>query len=144
MFGSQPRLLVMIAVSLLFCSCSKRDYGKETIPVTGEVYVDGSPAAELNVTLHNVNGMDASVPTVSATFTKEDGTFALSTFEEGDGVPVGEYVATFEWGQFNALSRSYEKDKLKGKYKDPKKSEFKVSVVEGQPTDMGRIDLKTK
>ncbi|MFH1922367.1 MAG: hypothetical protein ABIP48_21095 [Planctomycetota bacterium] len=35
-------------------------------------------------------------------------------------------------------------DKLKGKYSDPAKSEFKVTVTEGQPTDMGRFELTTK
>lgn len=136
--------LVVLAV-FLFCSCSgKRDYGKETFPVIGTVYVDGEPAAGLSLTLHAVNGLDAEVPTFSATTTKEDGTFAISTFEEGDGVPVGEYVVTFEWGKLNMISMSYEGDRLKGKYNDPAKSDVKVTVTEGQPTDLGQIDLTTK
>ena len=52
---------------LFLAGCSsQRDYGKETFPVRGQVFVDGSPAAELSATLHNVNGMDADQPTVSA------------------------------------------------------------------------------
>ncbi len=136
--------LVLVAVISL-CSCSgKRDYGKETFPVTGTVNVDGKPAAEVSVTLHQVGGMDLEVPSVSATTTMEDGTFAVSTFEAGDGVPVGDYVATFKWGKLNMVSMSYEGDKLKGRYNDPDKSEIKVTVTEGQPTDMGQINLTTK
>jgi hypothetical protein len=130
---------------LVLCSCSgKRDYGKETFAVTGEVYVDGQPAADLAVTLHPVNGMDAEVPTVSATFTRADGTFSLSTFEKDDGVPAGEYVATFAWGEMNPLSMTFDDSKLKGKYSDPKKSTVNVTVTKGQPTEMGRIDLTTQ
>jgi len=131
--------------TMLLCSCSgKTDYGKETYPVTGEVYVDGQPAATLTVTLHNVNGMDQENPTVSSAMTKEDGTFAVSTFEDADGVPAGEYVATFQWGKLNAISATFEGDQLKGRYMDPKKSEIKVTVTEGEAAEMGRIDLKTK
>ena len=141
---SQHWTAVVVVACLLLCSCSGRDYGKETFPVTGEIYVDGSPGAEVSITLHDVKGMDATVPTVSATFSKADGTFAISTFEEGDGVPAGDYIATFEWGTFNPISRGYENDKFKGKYKDPTKSEHKVTVTAGAPASMGRIELTTK
>ena len=112
--------------------------------MSGTVSVDGQPAALLSVTLHDVNGMDQEIPTISAATTKEDGTFAISTFEAEDGVPAGEYVVTFKWGKYNAFSKSFDGDKLKGKYNDPHKSEVKVTVTEGQPTDLGRIELSTK
>ena len=136
MIGRDFRFGLMVLTSLMLCSCGGNDYGKATFPVSGEVYVDGQPAAELSVTLHPVNGMDTEVPTVSATFTKADGTFELSTFEEGDGVPAGEYVATFAWGELNPFSMTFDDSKLKGKYSDPEKSEVKITVTEGQPTDL--------
>jgi len=92
--------------------------------------------------LTDTSGMDTAKPTVSSTVTKEGGTFSVSTYDEADGVPPGEYVLTFAWGEYNVFSRSYEADKLKKRYVDPKKSEFRLTVVEGQPVDMGRIDLK--
>lgn len=145
--GCRCVVLFVAALSVCsLCSCStKREYGKETFPVTGELYVDGQPAAQVLVKFHDVNGMDKQNPTESSTFTDEAGKFALSTFEAGDGVPAGDYIATFMWGQLNPLSNQYGgPDKLKNKYVDPKKSEFKVKVEPGQPTDMGRIELTTK
>jgi hypothetical protein len=139
------QLSCVFAAALLLCSCSKSvDYGKETHPVTGSVFVDGQPAALLTVTLHDVKGFDSENPSVSTAMTKEDGTFAVSTFEAEDGVPVGEYTATFQWGKLNPIKNAFEGDQLKGRYMDPRKSEVKVTVSEGEPTDMGRIDLKTK
>lgn len=139
----QLALIGILALSLGSCS-GKRDYGKETFPVTGQVYVDGQPALRLSVTLHDVKGFDPQVPAIPKAVTKEDGTFAVSTFEAGDGAPAGEYVATFVWGELRGMSIDTDIDKLEGKYSDPQKSEFKVTVTEGQPTDMGRIDLSTK
>ncbi len=135
-----------LLLTLLFCSCSDKDPNwKETYPVTGEIYVDGAPAAQLAVRCTDVNGLDKEQPTLSSAFTDEGGKFEISTYETGDGMPEGEYVLTFEWGQWNLVSGSYGgDDKLKGKYLDPKKSEHKFTVVEGEPTEIGRIDLKTK
>jgi hypothetical protein len=138
-------LLLGLAVALSFCSCSQTtDYGEKTFPVTGTVYVDGQPAAQLSITLHEVGGGDADIASVSTAMTNEDGTFAVSTFEAEDGVPEGDYVMTFQWGKFNAIAAQFEGDKLNGKYADPKASDIKVTVSEGEPTDMGRIDLIKK
>jgi hypothetical protein len=76
--------------------------------------------------------------------TKEDGTFAVSTFEAGDGAPAGEYVATFAWGEARGLGIDTDSDKLSGRYSNPETSEYHVTVKEGEPTDMGRIELTTK
>ena len=139
----QLALVGMLALSL--CSCSgKKDFGKETFPVTGEVYVDGQPAARLSVTLNDVKGIDPAAPAIPQAVTKQDGTFAISTFEAEDGAPAGEYTATFVWGQAQGLGIDTSVDKLNGKYSDPKTSKFKVTVTEGQPKDMGRIELTTK
>ena len=132
-------------VALTLCSCSgKPEFSKARYPVKGEVFVDGEPAALLSVTLNDVKGFDEQAPAIPQAVTKQDGTFAISTFEADDGAPAGEYKATFVWGSPQGLSIDTSVDKLKGKYSDPEKSEYKVTVVEGEPTDMGRIELTTK
>ncbi len=145
MHWQEARLWFCLLTLALCCSCSEpRDYGKKTVPVTGEVFVDGSPAATVSVTFHNLQGTDQQLTTVTAAYTKEDGKFAASTFEEGDGAPEGEYAVTFSWGEYDVISRSMGPDKLKKKYSDPKKSEFKITVSGDKPIDMGRIELTTK
>ena len=144
---SQSTLTTWVVLgTLVLCgltACSQKDPNrKPTSPVTGTVYVDGQPAAGVQIMLTDTGGMDTAKPTVSSTVTKEGGTFSISTYDEADGVPPGEYVVTFTWGEYNVFSRSYEADKLKKRYSDPKKSEVRLMVVEGQPVDMGQIDLK--
>lgn len=138
-------LLFMVLIGFLLSGCSSRDPNrKETFPVTGEVYADGVVAEGVTVELHPVGGIDKAQPTMTSTMTDAEGKFAASTYEQGDGAPEGEYIVTFKWGQLNRMSMSYDGDKFKGKYSDPKKSEFRVSVVAGSPADMGRIELVTK
>ena len=72
-----------------------------TFPVTGQVYVDGQPAAELAVFFTNANGVDKEQPTFSTANTDAEGKFKVSTYESGDGIPEGTYAVTFMWGQVN-------------------------------------------
>ena len=104
----------------------------------------GQACRELAVTCHDTKGIDKADPTVSAAFTDEEGNFKISTFEAGDGVPVGDYVLTFAWGKMNLLTMQYSGDKFNGKYADPKTSTHKFTVKEGVPTDLGTIELTTK
>ena len=97
------------------------------------------------VVCHNVKGIDKENPTQSRADTDSDGVFQLSTYKAGDGVPEGEYVLTFTWQKIDVMKRRPAgTDNLNDRYKDPVKSVFKVSVEEGEPIDLGRIDLTTK
>ncbi len=141
----RPLFLLLIAFGHLCCACSKKQPDrKETFPVSGEVYVDGKPGGTIKVDLHDVKGVDTKQPTYSSAFTDDNGKFVVSTYEQGDGAPEGEYAVTFVWGQLNLMSMQYGgPDKLKGKYSDPAKSQFRVTVKKGQTANIGRVDLKT-
>ena len=107
--------------------------------------VDGQPANFLAVKANATAGVDQKAPTYSSAFTDAEGKFTLSTYETGDGIPAGQYTLTFNWGEMNMLTMAYGGvDKLKGKYSDPAKSEFKVDVGPDKPLDLGTFDLKTK
>jgi hypothetical protein len=140
-------VIVILLMSLGLTSCGK-EVGpprKETYPVTGQVYVDGKPVENVAVTCVDVKGMDKEKPTLSETRTDKDGKFKISTYQSGDGVPVGDYVLTFYWGELNLLSMSYGgPDKLNERYKDPGASTHKFTVKKGAPTDLGKIELTTK
>ncbi len=116
-----------------------------TYPVTGQVYVDGQPAADLAVFFTSDNGVDKDHPTFSTANTDAEGRFTVSTYETGDGIPEGTYAVTFLWGQMNLMTMSYGgPDKLDGRYSKPETSTFKVTVKKGQPADMGKLSLTTK
>ncbi len=134
--------VVTLLVVLVCGGCAKSDR-KAVYPVTGKILVDGQPVDKLVIKCIPVEGMDPEKPTTSGTFTDAEGKFALSTYDQGDGVPAGEYLLAVRWGEFNAISMSHAGDKFKGKY-DEKNSTIKVIVKEGEPTDLGTIELSTK
>ena len=144
-------LIPLLAVSsILILSCSsgvEEPFTKTTVPVIGKVTVDGQePGGSIQIKCFNKGETDQEHPTVSGGFTKKDGSFELSTYTTGDGLPVGDYTLTFVWKKLDLMTRSYGgPDKLKKRYDDPKKSKIEVSVKESEaPIDMGVIELKTK
>ena len=140
------RIALCLALSACCCACSGEGVNrKKTFPVKGRVLVDGQPAENLAVRCVDVKGLDKENPTTSSSFTDKDGNFQISTYQQGDGVPEGDYVLTFEWGEMNMFTMSYGgPDKLNERYNTAEKSPTKFTVKAGQPTDLGEIKLTTK
>lgn len=149
---ARPSLSVLVFSGLVWFGCSgcglDLPHGpprKQTFPVTGVVVVDGQPVEMLEVACHDVKliGTDGSM--VVAAYTDAKGKFELSSYQAGDGVPEGDYVVTFSWGEINLISRSYGgPDKLKDRYKSPQESKVKFTAKKGTPVDLGKIVLITK
>jgi 5-hydroxyisourate hydrolase-like protein (transthyretin family) len=136
---------LLLLASLFALGCSKGDPNrKETVQVSGEVFVAGEPAEGVMVAFYPEAGMDKAQPTDTKALTNAEGKFSASTYEVGDGVPLGKYQVTFTWPKLNKISMTFDGDQFKGKYAKPEKSEFSIDVQSGQPIDMGRIELKLK
>lgn len=140
------RVAKIVAVLFLSCSfvgCGKEDKSRlEVYKVTGELYVDGQPAKHAVLTFHPTE-IDPQHPMRPYALTNEEGRFAPSTYETGDGLPNGEYTITVEWRPFNVISNNFSgPDKLGEKFVSPEKSNLKV-VVDGQAVEIPRIELQS-
>jgi hypothetical protein len=138
-------LFLMVTMAGVSVGCSGS--GPErvpTYPVVGKVLVDGEAVEMLAIRCVRLSEADKENPTLSQAFTAADGSFTIGTYESKDGVPEGEYALTFQWGEWNLYSHSYEGDKLNGRYSDAAKSGTKFEVVPGEPTELGTIELTTK
>ena len=141
---NRPVVLMTGVALALFVGCSKEDQrGGPRVPtfsIKGTVKVDGQPAGYLNVTAIPVNYKPKDA--TPSGLTEPDGTFSLSTYVKGDGVPEGDYKLIFTWGTLNLMTAQYQGDKFNGKYADPEKSEVSIKVVKGsKPPDLGVIEL---
>lgn len=99
------RLLICLMLSLFVLGCgpSREQQMLDTYypdrqpvyPVAGVITVDGQPG---KVLLMRLVPTDASAPspTDPVTFSDEQGTFAFSTYLEGDGVEAGSYKLLVE------------------------------------------------
>jgi hypothetical protein len=150
MFSAEPvlrRVFGSFLAIILFTGCgpSGPQGGPRvaTTAINGIVHVDGSPAAFLRV-VAVPDGSTSSVPIESSALTTQDGTFSLSTYESGDGVPAGNYKLTFVWGEINLMNGQYSGDQFNGKYADPAKSEHNLTVTDSdEPHDLGVIELSS-
>lgn len=79
-----------------FAGCGSGEPRVRVFAVTGKISFQGQAPAGAQVVLHPVASLGESNIAPAATV-KEDGTFAISAYDEGDGAPPGDYVATVEW-----------------------------------------------
>ncbi|MGE0374655.1 MAG: hypothetical protein AB7I48_20870 [Planctomycetaceae bacterium] len=120
----------------------------KTVRVTGRVLVDGKTIElpkQVLILAHPLEGESPTSAELGANV-NPDGSFVFSTYEAGDGLPVGDYKLTFQLGQINLLRGRLEGDDFKGKYSDPETSEhpLNVSETDSGPIDMGTIELSVK
>jgi hypothetical protein len=118
-----------------------------TVPATGKVtFKKTKPAAGAMVVFHPVSpDMEKLIggkPT--ARKVNDDGTFTLTTYEDGDGAPEGEYGVTIQWeakaregklslgGEGAPAGRSMINE---AKYGNPQKPFTKVTVKKGEKND---------
>jgi len=116
-----------LAVQLL-AGCSGDLSVPATVPVKGVVTYKGKPVLGVRVKFFRQDGQheNAFIPTGE---TDKGGQFALSTGAPLNGAPEGQYNVAFEWPMLDPKQAvETEIDKLKGKYSDPAKSKFQVTV----------------
>jgi hypothetical protein len=140
-FSTRPTgagLFFLLALALSGCG----DGRVRTYPVKGVVKVDGKPAHNLQV-IFTPAGADAAARLPAGAMTDESGQFTLDT-QERTGAPAGEYMVTFAWRAASGLLKNQfdGPDKLKGKYADPAKKLFPVTI-EAKSNDLPPFELKT-
>jgi hypothetical protein len=121
------------ASALLMPSCGKSR--KPVYPVHGTILDnEGKPAVGAIIIFHSTDTSDAS-STNPAAVVAEDGSFAITTYETGDGAPEGEYVATIEWRKRQGFGGPEGPDLLGGQLSDKATSQLRFKV-EKQPDNV--------
>jgi hypothetical protein len=121
--------------AMVLSGCGKRISVPSTVPVSGVVKFKGKPLQGIRVTLHPQPETAKSqfIPTGQ---TGPDGKFSLSTGAPGNGAPPGTYVVTFEKPEIGSPASTgsieTEVDAFGGKYSDPAKSQWTVTIEKGE------------
>jgi hypothetical protein len=98
-------------------------------PVTGQVLLGGKPLARASLAFHPA---DQSMPTPLGSV-EADGTFQLTTYEDGDGAPAGDYAITIEWRRLATLDdEKPPPNTLPARYADPKTSGLTAKISAGE------------
>ena len=137
---------ILVLLGLLVCGgCGEEvPEGRLSVhPAGGKVSVKSQPAAGVFLVLHPAPGSPAARADVLPSATTEaDGSFQLSTYDQNDGAPVGEYVVTLQWRQSDSQSDDQRRamalmgqkpaDRFRGKYNNPSTSPWRISITEGE------------
>jgi len=127
--------MLLLLGALALGGCGKGLSVPSTAPVSGVVKYKGKPLQGIRVTLHS-QAETAQAKFIPSGQTGPDGKFTLSTGAPGNGAPPGTYVVTFEKPEIGsaASTRSIETevDAFGGKYSDPAKSQWTVTIEKGE------------
>jgi len=108
-------------------------------PVTGSLQINGKPAVGARLFFHPDDGQDFDQRgTRPSAKVDEAGEFALSTYQPGDGIPVGEYRIGIIW--MNNEASSSPQDQLGGRYANPKTSKITATITP-ETTRLDPIEL---
>jgi hypothetical protein len=87
---SSTRISILALTCFVFVGCGAGSDRQATVPVTGKVSVDGAAVGGASITFHPA--ADGGRPAMAKT--EADGTYSLTTYDEGDGAIAGKYNIT--------------------------------------------------
>lgn len=122
---------VVVAGCVVFQGCGGNDWHAKTHPTRGRLTVNGQPAGGAVVELHSTGETKPDVRNSRPwAVVQEDGTYTLSTYESGDGAPLGEYALVVRWPP--DVNQPSLVDRLGNAYSRPEKSKWRVTINEGE------------
>jgi hypothetical protein len=131
--------LAVLVSAMLTTGCGGK---KAVYPVHG-VVLDGKnkPAKGTVLVFHPANGDTTSAAKPVGTV-GDNGEFVLTTYQNGDGAPAGDYVVTIirPTPKRTPLDREGG-DLLRGRYADPAASKITFTVEKGADNEVPRIQL---
>lgn len=136
-----------VLMSVVLPGCPRSGHRPLSVfPVSGELFVDGTPAENAVIAFHPVNRTEWGSATSRAVVDRE-GRFSLTTYAANDGAPEGEYVVTVYWPE-RALDPAGEGDSLPGdklrrQFASAAQSKLRARLGR-QPMILNRVDLKDR
>lgn len=141
-----PVSSILATICLFIAGCGG-DGRPSTVPASVVVTYKGQPAEGALVVFHPTDAAyENRIGGKPFGKVKDDGRVALTTYAVGDGAPEGEYAVTIQWNQAVASGKfslgeegSPTRDKLAGRYGDPRTPKFKFTVKKG---DANTFEIK--
>jgi hypothetical protein len=140
------RLTLLASTLILAAGCGTPEGQLPTYRTTGKVLLRGQPAVGAYVVLHPQFEYDNDADPPSGGV-KEDGTFTLSTYGEGDGAPAGSYKvailppANFDEGISLQVREEDGPDPAFEKSQSPETSGIEVTIEERR-NDLPAFELE--
>lgn len=125
-----PCSLLLAAAATLVCAGCGEDWQAETYPAGGRITVNGEPPGGAVVELRSTGEQPDVRNSRPWGVVQEDGTYTLSTYEQGDGAPAGSYKVVVRWPP--DVTQPSLADRLSGAYANSERSQWTVTIEEGE------------
>lgn len=138
--ATRARALLVCSSLVFLGGCGDAEQRPEVNPVSGQVLVNGRPAAGALVSFHPAGenfDRRGSRPWAKV---REDGRFDVSTYGQNDGAPAGEYAVSIVWLE-NPDAVVPGADQLAGRFADPETSTFRVTIAQG-PNELKPFEME--
>jgi hypothetical protein len=142
---STVQIVLVACLAFIPLACGGPEGRVPLFEAFGTVTYQGKPLPGAFV-LFRKEVIDPNVPSPTAT-TGEDGSFVLTTYEDKDGAPAGDYLVAISTAPRTPTEKKVSLtkvelpvDHLKGRYGDPKTSGLKVTIKSGG-NKLGPFDL---
>ncbi len=135
------RMWSVLGAALVLWGCSSETGAIPTFPVQGQVRFQGQAAPGAFVVFHPLDpsAQQDVRPTGQA---GPDGTFRLTTFDDHDGAPEGDYAVTIEWYKLVGKGADIQRgpNVVPAKYGKPETTPLRFSVRQGK-NDLGPLQI---
>ena len=127
-------LISAAITAIALAGCGEAKPQRATVfPAKGTITLKGQPAHGAIISLHPKTPLPNGAPAPRANVDK-DGSFAISTYDSGDGAPEGEYVLTVVWNKLikNGEDVRIGPNVIPPKYGSPNSSDLAVKIAPGE------------
>jgi hypothetical protein len=130
-----------VVAILSLVGCGPSDVRVPVVPVSGKISFQGQSPAGAQIVLHPVSKVEGQSVAPSASV-KDDGSFQISAYDQADGAPPGDYVATVQWFKVVADEGGSGRgpNVLPAKYASPETSPVKITV-NSEATEVPPIEI---
>jgi hypothetical protein len=136
------RAALLAGVVLPAAGCGSH---RSVYPVRGKIVdAEGHPLPGALVCFFPADNLNAAIK--PAGYADDKGNFFLTTYENNDGAPAGDYVVTVAWRvgpRDPAKPRQPPPDRLHGRFSDVNQSPLKAAIVKGKNTPKIELPVKT-
>ena len=140
--GRRAALIASLLGLLTFTGCGEETFDRVTVhPVEGKVILgNGSPEGAIVILHPEDTSLDTLRPSAKVA---ADGSFKITTYQNGDGAPAGTYKVTVQLYKLPAKPSEFKpgRNVLPAAYGSPKTSQLSVAVAEGT-NEISPIHLK--
>ena len=133
--------LLWVPLIWVMAGCAGRDSERAKVyPVHGAVFFNGKPATGAVVRVHGVEANGGAV--LPRAVVQKDGTFSLTTYEAGDGVPAGRYRASVYWRQQGREEEQEGPSLIPERYSRPETSGLEIEIKAEPENKLSPFNLK--